>query len=100
MNGTSTGHAPMNVNKMKVLISVQNRIFLIGLKDRDLNFDFIVKGKDKIIRIDIISAITPPNLFGIDRRIAYANRKYHSGWMWGGVTKGLAIKKFSGSMNQ
>jgi hypothetical protein len=23
--------------------------------------------------------ITPPSVFGIDRRIAYANRKYHSG---------------------
>jgi hypothetical protein len=22
---------------------------------------------------------TPPNLFGIERRIAYANKKYHSG---------------------
>lgn len=79
MNGASTGHAPINVNKMKMLINVQNIIFLIGLKDRDLNFDFIVNGKDKIIRIDITSAITPPNLFGIDRRIAYANKKYHSG---------------------
>jgi hypothetical protein len=33
------------------------------------------------IKIDIKRATTPPNLFGIDRRIAYANRKYHSGWM-------------------
>lgn len=24
---------------------------------------------------------TPPNFDGIDRRMAYANRKYHSGWM-------------------
>jgi hypothetical protein len=31
------------------------------------------------IAIDIANAITPPNLLGIDRRIAYANRKYHSG---------------------
>lgn len=36
------------------------------------------------------SARTPPNLFGIDRRIAYANRKYHSGLIWGGVLSGLA----------
>ena len=33
------------------------------------------------IIIDIARAITPPSLFGIDRRIAYANRKYHSGWI-------------------
>lgn len=31
------------------------------------------------IRIDRTRANTPPNLLGIDRRIAYANRKYHSG---------------------
>ena len=31
------------------------------------------------IAIDMARAITPPSLFGIDGRIAYANRKYHSG---------------------
>ena len=49
------------------------------------------------IAIDITRAMTPPNLLGIDRRIAYANKKYHSGWMWGGVTNGLAGIKLSGS---
>ena len=42
-------------------------------------------------------ARTPPNLLGIDRRMAYANKKYHSGWIWIGVTIGLAAIKFSGS---
>lgn len=51
---------------------------------------------NKII-IDSISAITPPNLLGIDRKIAYANRKYHSGWIWIGVIIGLAGVKLSGS---
>jgi hypothetical protein len=46
------------------------------------------------------SAKTPPSLFGIDRRIAYSHRKYHSGWMWMGVTRGLAFRKFSGSVNK
>jgi hypothetical protein len=32
-----------------------------------------------IIKIDNTNAITPPNLLGIDRKIAYANKKYHSG---------------------
>jgi hypothetical protein len=36
-------------------------------------------------------------LLGIDRKMAYANRKYHSGWMWMGVFNGLAKLKFSGS---
>jgi len=49
--------------------------------------------------IDIAKAITPPNLLGIDRKIAYAIKKYHSGWIWTGVTKGLAGIKFSGSPN-
>ena len=50
------------------------------------------------IKIDITKAITPPNLLGIDRRIAYANRKYHSGLMWAGVDIGFAGEKLSGSL--
>lgn len=42
------------------------------------------------IKIESTRARTPPSLLGIDRRIAYANRKYHSGLMWGGVLRGLA----------
>lgn len=42
-------------------------------------------------------ARTPPSLFGIERRMAYANRKYHSGLMCGGVTRGFAGVKLSGS---
>jgi len=38
-----------------------------------------LKGKTIIITIDITKAMTPPNLLGIDRRMAYANKKYHSG---------------------
>lgn len=50
-----------------------------------MNFlDLIVNFRFEIIRmikIDIISATTPPSFLGIDRRIAYANKKYHSGWI-------------------
>ena len=49
------------------------------------------------IAIDITRAITPPSLLGMDRRIAYANRKYHSGWICTGVTNGLTGVKLSGS---
>lgn len=42
------------------------------------------------MRMERTRASTPPNLFGIDRRIAYANRKYHSGLIWGGVFSGFA----------
>jgi hypothetical protein len=50
------------------------------------------------IAIDITRAITPPSLFGTERRIAYANRRYHSGWMCTGITKGFAGVKLSGSV--
>jgi len=50
------------------------------------------------IAIDIARAITPPSLLGIERRIAYANRKYYSGWMWTGVSRGFAGVKLSGSL--
>ena len=49
--------------------------------------------------MDIAKATTPPNLFGIERKIAQAIKKYHSGWICTGVTNGLAGKKFSGSPN-
>jgi hypothetical protein len=59
--------------------------------------------EDEIGRINRIrsaanKANTPPNLFGMDRRIAYTHRKYHSGLMCTGVTKGFANRKFSGSV--
>jgi len=31
------------------------------------------------IKMAEISAITPPSLFGIERKIAYSHRKYHCG---------------------
>ena len=42
------------------------------------NFDLFVGIMNKIA-IDIARAITPSNLLGIDRKVAYSNRKYHSG---------------------
>lgn len=42
------------------------------------------------MRMESNSASTPPNLLGIDRRIAYAKRKYHSGLMCAGVLSGFA----------
>lgn len=59
----------------------------------------LIKGRVYKIRIDINKAITPPSLLGIDRRIAYANKKYHSGWIWAGVTNGFAGVKLSGSLS-
>ena len=37
-------------------------------------------------------------MFGIDRKIAYAYKKYHSGLMWEGENIGLDFLKFSQSI--
>ena len=42
------------------------------------------------IKTENIRASTPISLLGIDRRIAYANKKYHSGLICGGVLRGFA----------
>jgi hypothetical protein len=60
----------------------------------------MVIGKMNVIRRAENIATTPPSLLGIDRKIAYSHRKYHSGLMWVGVTRGLASRKFSGSVNR
>lgn len=98
MYGSSIGFAPILVI-MKNLAAVAIRVaFDLGLNLED-DFIFFFIDSVVIIKILIISAITPPILLGIPRRIAYANRKYHSGWMWTGVTIGLAVIKFSGSIS-
>jgi len=98
--GSSAGRAPIQVNRVTVLIIIQNRIWLIGLNWFPLVFALLVKGRIKIIAIDNTNAIAPPSLLGIERKIAYANKKYHSGWMCTGVTNGLAGIKFSVSPNK
>jgi len=95
-NGISTGLAPIQVNKKKILKNIQEFDLFSGKNFLDLIANFRFE-RIKIIRIDIIRAITPPNFLGIERRTAYANRKYHSGWIWIGVLRGLAGLKFSGS---
>jgi hypothetical protein len=58
----------------------------------------VVRGKIKRINRAANRANTPPSLLGIERRIAYTHRKYHSGLIWMGVTRGFASRKFSGSV--
>lgn len=95
--GGSTGLAPIQVSKNTIVTRDQNMNLLIGYAAEDRIFRFIEKERVRRIKIDMIRAITPPNLLGIDRRIAYANKKYHSGLIWIGVTKGFAKMKFSES---
>lgn len=95
-NGFSTGHAPIYVKIRNSLENTQKKYFLIGKNFFDVFFTFIIVRRVSDI-IDMPRANTPPSLFGMERRIAYANRKYHSGWICGGVFSGLAGLKFSGS---
>jgi len=46
-------------------------------------------GKINKIRTAANKAKTPKSLFGIDLKIAYAGKKYHSGTICSGVTIGL-----------
>lgn len=97
MNGCSTGWLPTQVRMRMFATRAQNRICDRGRKVIDRSFDVCSRGMRNRTRIEAARASTPPSLFGMDRRMAYANRKYHSGLMWGGVTSGLAGVKFSGS---
>jgi hypothetical protein len=49
----------------------------------------LTKGNTNNTRIAAKRASTPNNLLGIDLRIAYAGRKYHSGTICSGVTIGF-----------
>ena len=93
-NGGSTGLAPIHVRIIKILTNDQNFSLDDGLNF--LVFAFI-SGRVAKTAIEAIRATTPPSFDGIDRRIAYANRKYHSGWICTGVDRGLAMFRFSTS---
>lgn len=54
-------------------------------------------GRIRSINNEANSPTTPPSLLGTERKIAYANKKYHSGTIWAGVDIGLAKIKLSGS---
>ena len=66
--GCSTGCPPIHVSVSRSATRAQNRHWCSrGIRAR--------------IRIEKARASTPPSLLGIDRKIAYANKKYHSGLM-------------------
>ena len=79
MNGISTGRPPIHVKISHEAVKVQNKNWLIGQNSLPNLFPLRVRGKINSINRDIASAITPPSLFGIDRKMAYTHKKYHSG---------------------
>lgn len=90
MYGSSTGWLPIQVRINRSDTSSQKPHWLIGRNAILRCFEVCREGIINKIKIDMNNAKTPPNLLGIDGRIAYANRKYHSGLMCGGVFKELA----------
>lgn len=68
-NGASTGIAPIQVSDKKVEIKTQKIFFMLGIHFFLLFVFFNITNKYRDI-IDISRAITPPNLLGIDRKIA------------------------------
>ena len=70
MKGGSTGLIPIQVSSAVVVKNNQNIIFLIGLNIGLFCFEVNVIGKVYKTKIDMRSAITPPNLFGMARKIA------------------------------
>lgn len=97
IKGCSTGIPPIQVRMATSATKTQNKNWETGRKVRLRCLEVWRSGTSINTRIEAKRARTPPSLLGIDRRIAYANRKYHSGLMCGGVTKGFAGVKLSGS---
>lgn len=81
MYGCSTGCPPIHVSVNRSATRIQNMHWLIGRNIMLRCLDVWSSGTSTRIRIERARARTPPSLLGIDRRIAYANRKYHSGLM-------------------
>lgn len=69
---------PPQVSIIKEDAVSQKNNFFLG-ENFELVFNVFFNGKIKRITILATRAITPPNLLGIERKIAYANKKYHSG---------------------
>lgn len=68
-NGASTGLAPAHVRIQNRMVNIQKELFLNG-ENFELSEYLFLNGKIEIIKIESTKAITPPNLLGIERRIA------------------------------
>lgn len=68
--GVSTGRAPTQVKIKKTQTKHQNKIWLKGLEAFERNLFLCKKGRVNKTPIEAAKATVPPNLLGIDRRIA------------------------------
>ena len=69
-NGYSTGCLPIQVNMKNVATNTQKVACERGRNEFDSFLDVFKRGRRNNTRMAAIKAITPPNLLGIDRRIA------------------------------
>jgi len=76
-NGGSTGLAPIQVSRATSEMKAQKIDFLVGENFILSTLLFMARGASTKMAAAI--AMTPPSLEGIARRMAYANKKYHSG---------------------
>jgi len=97
MKGYSAGWLPTHVRMKRLATRVQNKSWDRGRKAIVRCLVLWRKGTRNRMSMEAARVNTPPSLLGTERRMTYANRKYHSGLMWGGVTNGFAGVKFSGS---
>lgn len=81
IKGCSTGWLPTQVRISKLATRVQNSNWERGRNVIVRCFDLWRGGIRKRIRTEAARAKTPPSLLGIERKMAYAKRKYHSGLM-------------------
>lgn len=70
INGCSTGWPPIHVKMKRLATRIQYRIWVIGRNVRLRCFEVCKNGRKAKIRIDRTKATTPPNLLGMERRIA------------------------------
>lgn len=70
INGCSTGWPPIHVKMRRLATRIQYRVWVIGRNVRLRCFEVWRNGRKAKIRIDRTRATTPPNLLGIERRIA------------------------------
>lgn len=70
INGCSTGWPPIHVRMNRLATRIQYRIWVIGRNVRLRCFEVWRNGRRARIRIDRTRATTPPNLLGMDRRMA------------------------------
>ena len=77
--GASTGFLPIHIRIMNVEQIDQNTICVCVLNLAGQMLGFVMNGKKYKMQILMTSATTPPSFLGIDRRMAYIGKKYHSG---------------------